>query len=104
MNVSLDLSYFITQIKNKEDQEFITEYYNHFQAHLECVKKYIELKKKFYRYIRQNLDQRKIIKFDTLQTYQSLSYDIDNSIKLIENDAIIYKEKFRNHLFYLIKK
>lgn len=112
MNVSLDVNYLTTQMNNKEDQEFFHEYYNHFQIHLEHAKKYMEIKKKFYNYISEILEHykhnqielpaNKII--ERIEIYNILYKDIEKSIKLVEEDAMEYKNKFRDHLFYLIKK
>lgn len=110
MNVSLDVNYFIEQIKTKEDQDFFYEYYNHFQMHLEHVKKYIKIKQNFYNYINTHLEQynqnqlqsEKLI--EKIEIYNLLYKEIEKSIKLVEEDAMEYKNKFRDHLFYLIKK
>ena len=103
MNVSLDSNYFTAQMKTKEDKEFFHEYYNHFQIHLEQAKKYIELKRKFYNYLKNRIENN-IILYNEIDVYKKLYNELEYSIKLIENDSIEYKEKFKCHLFYLIKK
>ena len=103
MNVSLDSNYFTAQMKTNEDQEFFYEYHNHFQIHLEHAQKYIELKRNFYNYLKNRIDS-KIITYNELEVYQKLHNELAYSIKLIEEDAMEYKEKFKHHLFYLIKK
>jgi len=103
MNVSLNSNYFVAQMKTKEDQDFFYEYHNHFQIHLEHVKKYIEIKKNFYNYLCNRIEQE-LVRYEELEVYQKLYKELDHSIKTIEEDAIEYKEKFKHHLFYLIKK
>lgn len=103
MNVSFDLNYFISQMKNTNDQEFFNEYYNHFQIHLEHVKKYIEIKQNFHKYLQTKLDTH-IITSEELEIYQKLHKELEYSIDIITEDARNYKDKFRDHLFYLIKK
>ena len=103
MNVSLDSNYFTAQMKTKEDQEFFHEYYNHFQIHLEHAKKYLELKRNFYIYLKNRIENNIII-YNELEVYHKLSNELEYSIKSIEEDAMEYKDRFRDHLFYLIKK
>lgn len=103
MNVSLDSNYFTAQMKTKEDQEFFHEYYNHFQIHLEHAKKYLELKRNFNNYLKNRIENNIII-YNELEVYHKLSNELEYSIKSIEDDAMEYKDRFRDHLFYLIKK
>jgi len=103
MNVSLDSNYFTSKMKTIEDQEFFYEYHNHFKIHLEHAKKYIALKRNFNNYLKNRIEN-KIITYNELEVYQKLYKELEYSIKLIEEDAIEYKEKFKHHLFYLIKK
>jgi N-glycosylase/DNA lyase len=103
MNVSLDSNYFTAQMKTKGDQEFFHEYYNHFQIHLEHAKKYIDLKRNFNNYLKNKIENN-ILTYNELEVYHKLYKELEYSIKLIEKDAKEYKEKFKHHLFYLIKK
>lgn len=112
MNVSLDVNYFTAQMKNRKDKEIFNKYYTHFQIHLEHTKKYIEIKKEFYNYIFEILEQYKHNQIELpanklierIEIYNILYKDIEESIKLVKEDAMEYKNKFRDHLFYLIKK
>lgn len=103
MELSLSVEYFLNQIKNQDDKDFFILYYNNFQKHLEYAKQYIKLKKILENSITDLLDI-KLTNADEINIYTNLNNNIRNSIKIVENDAMNYKENFKKHLFYLIKK
>lgn len=91
MNISLDLNYFINNIKNNKDKEFLKEYYEHFNKHIKILNDYIKIKQELKEIINKYDNKQYIID------------DINNSIKIIENDGIVYKNIFKKELFELIK-
>jgi hypothetical protein len=96
MNISIDLNYFINQIESKNDQELLKFYYEHMTKHIEMTLNYLEIKKELLDFL-LTYDNNKII-------YNDLQQHIENSIQLIELDAIEYKNKFKVILFNLINK
>jgi hypothetical protein len=97
MNISIDLNYFINQIQLQEDKELLKYYYEHITKHIEYSKCYIELKKELLKYISNyhnntNNNQNKLIQL------------INESINIIENDAMTYKNEFKILLYTLIQK
>lgn len=104
MDLSLDSKFFINQIKTSQDKEIFTKYYDNFQLHLIQVKQYINIKKDLSKYIKLLLDQSLELSQSDFIIYNQLYNEINNSILLIEDDAIRFKNNFKKHLFYLIKK
>lgn len=114
MELSLSTEYFLNQIKDNKDKELFIKYYDNFQIHLEQARKYINIKKSLFLITEEfisNLKKELDLLTETdnkleeeLTHYIQLSNYINNSIKIIENDAMEYKEYFKKNLFYLIKK
>lgn len=104
MDLFLDSKYFINQVKSSQDKEIFIKYYENFQLHLIQVKQYINIKKEFLEYIKILLDNPLKLSQSDLIMYNNLYNEINTSITLIEHDAILYKNNFKKHLFYLIKK
>lgn len=91
MNISIDLNYFINKINKPTDKEFLKLYYEHINTHIQYTKNYIKLKEEL---------------IDLLLKYEhneELINNIKESIKIIENDAVEYKNSFRKKLLKLIE-
>jgi hypothetical protein len=110
MNISLDLNYFIDQISLKEDKELLTKYYEHITKHIEITNNNLKEKTQFleilinYQNNNNNTINNTTINNNHKELIHNLINEIKNSIKLIENDGINYKNLFREILFQLIKK
>lgn len=88
MNISIDVNYFVNQIKSEEDKELLKLYYENINEHIKISKEYIKLKKSL---------------LELLIKYQSKNAEeIKKSINIIESDAIEYKNTFKKELFKLI--
>lgn len=105
MEVSLDLNYFLQQINNNNEKEYLCQYYENYQNHLFYAKKIISIKKELNNSIQLFItNNTNTILDNDVNLYQELYNDINVSISVIENDANNYKNYFLKNLFYLIKK
>ena len=95
MNISIDLNYFINQIESIDNKELLKYYYEHITKHIEYSIKYLQLKQELLDFISKNKSQQIF--------YKTLTDNITQSINLVENDAINYKNEFKKTLLKLIQ-
>lgn len=98
MNLSIDLNYYIKQIKSDNEKELLMYYYDHLTKHIKDSKDFIKCKKDFLNILLLYKDHNPIIPIELLIN------GVNNSITQIEQNVINYKELFKKILFILINQ